>query len=409
MSPVEWFYARDNRQQGPVSALELKQLAQTGQLKPDDLVWREGMGDWLPAGKVKGLFEEDGAKGPAKGPALSGAGATFEASAAAFERSREGPPRHFFDHFLESARLQFTPHFVEATSRVLAVAGHYGLYAAMVVLFTFNVVLAARTTNLYLIVLGLAWALALVVLQYIAGRFTAATEKLNRATPGRMSSTAFLDCWALLFMLAGLIVLIGVTLLGLHLEIYYLLLSAVGLFVLLQFVAILAINPDTVHIEIVSETGAGEEAIGILSLLAKVGLRVVPVVFGIGVILGAAWMLIACWLALVPPQEAKTLAIQGLGRPGQESADREAPQEAKTAAIQGLDVMLWPAPEQYAPAVGMALLATRTLVVAAAFPFLMYMAFLLYFLGIDLVRAVFSLPTRLESLRPPPVRGREEG
>ena len=30
MSPVEWYYARDNKQMGPVSSLELKRLAAVG-------------------------------------------------------------------------------------------------------------------------------------------------------------------------------------------------------------------------------------------------------------------------------------------------------------------------------------------------------------------------------------------
>jgi hypothetical protein len=53
----QWFYTQDNERQGPVSAAELKQLAATGKLSRQDLVWAEGMGDWKPAGRMKGLFE----------------------------------------------------------------------------------------------------------------------------------------------------------------------------------------------------------------------------------------------------------------------------------------------------------------------------------------------------------------
>lgn len=381
MSAVEWFFARDNKQQGPVSAVELRQLAQTGQLRQEDLVWREGMTDWLPAGKVKGLFEEEAKSSPKPG-SLAGAGATFEASAAAFERSREGSPRHFFDHFLESARLQFTAQFVESTARIFAVLGHFGLYAAMAVLFLFDVILAVRTRNLYLVVVALAWVLALVALQYIAGRFSSALEKLNPATPGRMSSTAFLDCWALLHMLTGLVVLIGVTLLALHLETYSLILPAIGLFILFQFIAVLAINPESLHIEIVSETGAGEEAIGVLSFIIKIGLRVVPVTFGTGVLLGTAWMLLACGLALAAsPQEPSEPA----------------------AAIALL------VPVEYGPAANAAATATTLMVSAASVPFVTYLIVLFSHLGIDMVRAVFSLPSKLDRLAAGQTASKDEG
>ncbi len=375
MSGVEWFFARDNKQQGPVSAAELRQLSQTGQLRQEDLVWREGMPDWLPAGKVKGLFEDEAARPQAKPTTLSGAEATFETSAAAFERSREGSPRHFFDHFLESARLQFTSHFVESTAKVFGVLGHFGLYVAMAVLFTFDVVLAARTRNLYLIVVALAWVLALVALQYIADRFSGALQKLNHATPSRMSSTAFLDCWALLHMLAGLVVLIGATLLALHQETYSLILAAIGLFIVLQFVAVLAINPETLHIEIVSETGAGEEAIGVLSFLVKTGLRLVPVAFGTGVLLGTAWMLLACWLALMPTEEAQAVIAA----------------EPPTG-------IAWTVPAEFGPATSVAARATALMISAAAVPFVMYLIVLFSHLGIDMVRAVFSLPAKLDQL-----------
>lgn len=38
---------------------DLKEFAQSGQLQPTDLVWREGMKDWAKAKKLKGLFPAD--------------------------------------------------------------------------------------------------------------------------------------------------------------------------------------------------------------------------------------------------------------------------------------------------------------------------------------------------------------
>jgi hypothetical protein len=57
----EWHYTQNGQPAAaPVSNTQLKQLANGGQLKPDDLVWKEGMPNWAPAGSIKGLF--DGAK-----------------------------------------------------------------------------------------------------------------------------------------------------------------------------------------------------------------------------------------------------------------------------------------------------------------------------------------------------------
>ncbi len=56
MAEVQWYYARNDQQFGPVSAAELKQLAEVGRLSPDDLLWREGMEQWTTAVNLRGLF-----------------------------------------------------------------------------------------------------------------------------------------------------------------------------------------------------------------------------------------------------------------------------------------------------------------------------------------------------------------
>jgi uncharacterized RDD family membrane protein YckC len=52
---MEWFYARTGQQFGPVNFDALVTLLQQTQLQPTDLVWREGMPEWLPASAVPEL------------------------------------------------------------------------------------------------------------------------------------------------------------------------------------------------------------------------------------------------------------------------------------------------------------------------------------------------------------------
>jgi hypothetical protein len=54
----QWYYAQNGQQQGPVSAEVFRRLAETGQLQPTDLVWKEGMANWAPARTVAGVFPE---------------------------------------------------------------------------------------------------------------------------------------------------------------------------------------------------------------------------------------------------------------------------------------------------------------------------------------------------------------
>jgi hypothetical protein len=55
---AEWYYTTNNQQMGPVSWDELRQLASTGLLQPGDMVWKEGMVDWIKASRTEGLFSE---------------------------------------------------------------------------------------------------------------------------------------------------------------------------------------------------------------------------------------------------------------------------------------------------------------------------------------------------------------
>ena len=55
---AEWFYVENGREKGPITAGQLKELAASGQLRPDDLIWKDGLKGWKPAGQLKGLFSQ---------------------------------------------------------------------------------------------------------------------------------------------------------------------------------------------------------------------------------------------------------------------------------------------------------------------------------------------------------------
>ena len=163
MASTEWYYAHDGQQAGPVSALELKQLADAGKLTPDDLVWQEGVKDWIPARKVKGLFDT---KQLASAPSVAAPPvvATPVAVAASLAKSTDRPPsgiervaistteravpqgdrpaavaerpkhaarRHPLEAMLAGIAGSTGRPFVEAASLLFTQAGYWGVYAAM--------------------------------------------------------------------------------------------------------------------------------------------------------------------------------------------------------------------------------------------------------------------------------------
>lgn len=54
----QWFFSTDGHRQGPYTAKEMRLAADSGRLAPDDMVWREGMSNWVKATRVRGLFTD---------------------------------------------------------------------------------------------------------------------------------------------------------------------------------------------------------------------------------------------------------------------------------------------------------------------------------------------------------------
>ncbi len=50
---MSWYYASGGQQQGPVEDAQFDALIQSGQIKPADLVWKEGMANWQPLSTVR--------------------------------------------------------------------------------------------------------------------------------------------------------------------------------------------------------------------------------------------------------------------------------------------------------------------------------------------------------------------
>jgi hypothetical protein len=53
---TNWHVSQDGNSKGPFTDAQVRDLASTGRLRPFDLLWREGMAEWVAAEKVRGLF-----------------------------------------------------------------------------------------------------------------------------------------------------------------------------------------------------------------------------------------------------------------------------------------------------------------------------------------------------------------
>ena len=142
------------------------------------------------------------------------------------------------------------------------------------------------------------------------------------------------------------------------LPLYAPILLGIGAVIAFGYLAILSLHPAALGLSMVPEVSLGEEAIGIISFLLRVLLRAVPVLFGLGVIIGGLGLAWVCGL--------------GLG-----ASRAEGPSDYILLMAAGV---------------------RRLLYASAALPLVAYLAFLLGNLILGLWHAVLSLPAKVDGL-----------
>ena len=73
---MNWFYADNGQQRGPVSEAEFDALVAAGSIQPATLVWREGMEKWLPLAEVRPVGSVSGGPPPASNASPEGSAPT---------------------------------------------------------------------------------------------------------------------------------------------------------------------------------------------------------------------------------------------------------------------------------------------------------------------------------------------
>lgn len=77
-----WYYAHDDNRLGPFSGRQLKDLADSGQLLPTDMVWKAGIEQGVAASRVRNLYLAAPDKVPGNTVAIPEVAAPLEAAPA---------------------------------------------------------------------------------------------------------------------------------------------------------------------------------------------------------------------------------------------------------------------------------------------------------------------------------------
>ncbi|NQT94098.1 MAG: hypothetical protein HQ559_15155 [Lentisphaerae bacterium] len=193
---------------------------------------------------------------------------------------------------LEWCRNTFPAETFSSLGRFMVRAGHIALLVSLLLSLVFGVAAALKLSNWVYLLFGFGVALVLWVLQFTADRFLNAGDGLLADSPTKLRSTAFLDCACLLAEAAGILVFILSAMLAQGTQQWGLLLIGLAGWGLADAVAYVSMHPVLLNIDTSEDVSAAEEAIGILSFFAKAAVRIVPIAYGVGAVLGAVGLLV---------------------------------------------------------------------------------------------------------------------
>jgi hypothetical protein len=260
------------------------------------------------------------------------------------------------ERFIAWIRGKLSASILDFTLKWAKIFGHYGLVAAACLGFLFAMIYAIRTNDFYAFLVGIAWFILVFVVQYTAHKFSSAGDRLIENNPTRLSSKAFLDCVAFLFLIAAVVIFIISLIRLIQTGDLTTFLVGLGMAIFCEFISIISFHYETITVEVAEETTAGQEAIGIITFFLKALLKLVPIVFGVGVVIGTV-----------------ILFINAIGLFGNEV-------RVASAWIQGN-------------------MTANQIILIGLLPFLSYIAFILFYLVVDIIRAILSIPGKLDDLK----------
>lgn len=350
----EWYYEDNGNREGPVTPAALRQLADAGRIRPDTRVWRQGMAQWAPAKAIKGLFADALPASPSSLPPPAAAPAPRPALPSP-QRVAHG--WHPLDVVIDTARDKCPPNLAATLSRSAGQAGIYLLYAAAVLVPIAGLLISTRTGAFRPVVAGIALGVGLIALQYVGVRLLGACESAIQANTSVLPSLAIPDCAFVLCVIGtilGAMSLIGVAISAGELNPFF---AAIALVVVGGFTALVAIEPAGINVAVDSECGAGQEAVGVLTFFVKVFLRCAPIAFAASVAF-ATWGVVSFVFDVL---------------------------RASSEQVPLMVVFRSP-------------LTATMLLAAAAVPVYAYILLLVYYLTLDVLSAIVSIPRKLDAI-----------
>lgn len=260
----------------------------------------------------------------------------------------QGFINRFFEGILEKMRSMLKKEFFDFGSKLALSIGSAAFIVMGVIAAFASIVLGIRADSAVMTLLGILIApAACLVFSFIGGKLFGSTTKLIEKFPSRFSSRAFLDSVAILCLFLGAASVVVAIVWGISARSWDALAIWLVFSVMSSFVGMMALSPKIVNSEIVEGCSTAEEFIGLVSFKIKALMLMAPFVWCVGAIV----IVIGLLLAMINGDYGGAFRMTGFG------------------------------------------------LFIGLIPICIYVWFLTFALIVDILRAILSIPSKLDALK----------
>lgn len=297
----QWYYSLDGKQLGPVPKSDLVQMLGVGALKPQDLIWTEGMDQWQPVADSIEFAN-----------VLPKASRKSSQSRAKEKDDSDHTPSHFLDHLLNKIRNGFDEASIRSLEAIPIEIGRWAVYVAMLLTLILSIFEGTKLHSPMMSLTGIASVLTLFAWQFAAIKVLRAINSSMRTKPQRMSSTALLDSVAVFFFMFGIAFLIAMAAYSIEFKEHVVLLIGMAVFVLFLQMTFMLLNPIALAITIDRRASAAEEALAIVAFFFMLPVRFALPLFAAGTLIGDVGMIVM-FCMMIGAKETNMEFFQNLG------------------------------------------------------------------------------------------------
>ncbi len=261
----------------------------------------------------------------------------------------------FLEKIFNSLKNVLSLNLFEFLKKWLTLLGDYGLYVGAVLVILIGMISSIRLESFSSFLYSIGFAVAFLIVQFISSKFNAINENLVNSNETYMTSNGFTDALAIFSIIAGIVYFFMNLYLAIKLPKFMPFLEGLGILIVFSLISLISFNPKLVSVKSVKKNSAGEEAIGILGFFIKLAVKLVPFIYGVGIIFIVVSMIV------------NAVGIFG---------------NKFEMAISWAKVFK----------------AMVSLLIFGLLPFFAYLSFVFNFLLIDIIKSVLLIPEKLDKL-----------